>query len=153
MAAGRKASQQEAAASDQGVVSLLWGHSGAVYGLDYGPDQQLLYTSSADGTVRLWSTEFWSKLGGLQVHCACPVLCCADVLCNAMLCSCVVLNSEDYVVLIQLFQELCRSQVLGLKVSIVPVYDIAMIQQHSCKICMHSCAKGDVTERRSRPEG
>lgn len=38
-------------------VSVLWGHSGSVYGLDYTPDRQLLYTSSADGTVRLWSTE------------------------------------------------------------------------------------------------
>lgn len=47
--------QQDAA--NGGAVSLLWGHSGAIYGLDYSPDQQLLYTSSADGTVRLWSTD------------------------------------------------------------------------------------------------
>lgn len=38
-------------------VNVLWGHSGAVYGLDYTPDNQLLYTCSGDGTVRLWSTE------------------------------------------------------------------------------------------------
>lgn len=54
MAAARSQAQQEAAG---GAVSLLWGHSAAVYGLDYSPDQQLLFTSSADGTVRLWSTE------------------------------------------------------------------------------------------------
>lgn len=54
MAAARAGPQDEAAGSP---VSLLWGHSGAVYSLDYTPDQQLLLTSSADGTVRLWSTE------------------------------------------------------------------------------------------------
>lgn len=50
------------APDDSSAVSLLWGHSGAVYGLDYSPDQQLLYTSSADGTVRLWSTELAANL-------------------------------------------------------------------------------------------
>lgn len=50
------------AADGSSAVSLLWGHSGAVYGLDYSPDQQLLYTSSADGTVRLWSTELAANL-------------------------------------------------------------------------------------------
>ena len=54
MAAARSQAQDESAGS---AVSLLWGHSAAVYGLDYTPDQQLLFTSSADGTVRLWSTE------------------------------------------------------------------------------------------------
>lgn len=53
MAEARDASPDAA----QSSVSVLWGHSGAVYGLDYTPDRQLLYTSSADGTVRLWSTE------------------------------------------------------------------------------------------------
>lgn len=54
MAAARSQAQDQSAGS---AVSLLWGHSAAVYGLDYTPDQQLLFTSSADGTVRLWSTE------------------------------------------------------------------------------------------------
>lgn len=67
LAATRKASQQEAAAN-QSAVSLLWGHSGAVYGLDYSPDQQLLYTSSADGTVRLWSTELGVNLVAYRGH-------------------------------------------------------------------------------------
>lgn len=43
--------------ASESSVNVLWGHSGAVYGLNYSPDRQLLYTSSADGTVRLWSTE------------------------------------------------------------------------------------------------
>ncbi len=55
--ANARTQPREEAADDGGAVSLLWGHSGAIYGLDYSPDQQLLYTSSADGTVRLWSTE------------------------------------------------------------------------------------------------
>ena len=54
MAAAGTQAQDEAAGSG---VSLLWGHSAAVYGLDYTPDHQLLFTTSADGTVRLWSTE------------------------------------------------------------------------------------------------
>jgi len=56
MATSRGQASDEAAAGGS-AVSHLWGHSGAIYGLDYSPDQQLLYTSSADGTVRLWSTE------------------------------------------------------------------------------------------------
>lgn len=63
MAAAR--SQEEAAGS---AVSLLWGHSAAVYGLDYSPDQQLLFTSSADGTVRLWSTELAANLVAYRSH-------------------------------------------------------------------------------------
>ena len=54
----KMAEMQDASADDrEPCVSMLWGHSGAVYGLDYTPDRQLLYTSSADGTVRLWTTE------------------------------------------------------------------------------------------------
>ncbi len=56
MAASRGQASDDAAAGGS-AVSHLWGHSGAIYGLNYSPDQQLLYTSSADGTVRLWSTE------------------------------------------------------------------------------------------------
>lgn len=57
MAASRGQASDDTAAEGGSAVSHLWGHSGAIYGLDYSPDQQLLYTSSADGTVRLWSTE------------------------------------------------------------------------------------------------
>ncbi|KAL3137829.1 hypothetical protein ABBQ38_005084 [Trebouxia sp. C0009 RCD-2024] len=65
MAAARTQAQDEAAGS---TVSLLWGHSAAVYGLDYTPDQQLLFTSSADGTVRLWSTELAVNLVAYRGH-------------------------------------------------------------------------------------
>ena len=37
--------------------TLLRGHSAAVYGIDYSHDGQLLFTSSGDATVRLWSSE------------------------------------------------------------------------------------------------
>ena len=37
--------------------TLLRGHSAAVYGIDYSHDGQLLFTSSGDTTVRLWSSE------------------------------------------------------------------------------------------------
>ncbi|KAA6423212.1 hypothetical protein WJX79_007050 [Trebouxia sp. C0005] len=67
MAAARGQASDEAAAGSS-AVSHLWGHSGAIYGLDYSPDQQLLYTSSADGTVRLWSTALAANLVAYRGH-------------------------------------------------------------------------------------
>ena len=43
-------------------VTCLRGHTGAVYGVDFSPDQQLLLSASADSTVRLWSTELGANL-------------------------------------------------------------------------------------------
>ena len=39
-------------AADDGWVTYFTGHSGPVCGLDFSPDNQLLYSASADGTVR-----------------------------------------------------------------------------------------------------
>lgn len=39
------------------VAITLRGHSGPVYATDFSPDDQLLLSSSADGTSRLWSTK------------------------------------------------------------------------------------------------
>ncbi|RUS25340.1 WD40-repeat-containing domain protein, partial [Jimgerdemannia flammicorona] len=36
---------------------LLKGHQGSVLGLTLSPDQRLLFSSSGDGTVRVWDTE------------------------------------------------------------------------------------------------
>ncbi|KAK9828987.1 hypothetical protein WJX72_003246 [[Myrmecia] bisecta] len=49
-------------------VTYLRGHSAAVYGLDYSTDHQLLYSGSADGTVRLWSTEIGANLAAYRGH-------------------------------------------------------------------------------------
>ena len=35
-------------------VLELSGHSGAVSGLDFSPDTDLLFSASSDGTLRLW---------------------------------------------------------------------------------------------------
>ena len=102
MAASRGQASDEAAAGDS-AVSRLWGHSGAVYGLDYSPDQQLLYTSSADGTVRLWSTELAVNLVAYRCPstqslaetvyvCACVCPCVCACVC-ARVCACVCAQS------------------------------------------------------------
>lgn len=46
--------------------ACLRGHTGAVYGVDFTPDQQLLLSASADGTVRLWSTELAANLAAYR---------------------------------------------------------------------------------------
>lgn len=35
-------------------VTEFRGHSGAVYGVDFSSDNQLLVSASGDGTIRLW---------------------------------------------------------------------------------------------------
>ncbi|GAB4823536.1 hypothetical protein N2152v2_010582 [Parachlorella kessleri] len=49
-------------------VTNLSGHSGPVYGLDYSPDNQLLFSCSADGSVRLWSMEVRANLVAYRGH-------------------------------------------------------------------------------------
>ena len=38
-------------------VTQLCGHSGPIFGLDFSHDKTLLFSSSADSTVRLWHLE------------------------------------------------------------------------------------------------
>ena len=38
-------------------LTELVGHSGPVYGLDFSHDASLLFSASADGTLRLWHLE------------------------------------------------------------------------------------------------
>lgn len=46
----------------------LIGHSGPVYGVDFSPDEELLLSCSADGTIRLWSTEMKANLVSYRGH-------------------------------------------------------------------------------------
>lgn len=46
----------------------LVGHSGAVYGLSFSPDNQTLLTCSEDCTVRLWSLDTYTALVAYRGH-------------------------------------------------------------------------------------
>lgn len=46
----------------------LVGHSGAVYGLSFSPDNRFLLSSSEDKTVRLWSMDTYSALVSYKGH-------------------------------------------------------------------------------------
>ncbi|CDK27805.1 unnamed protein product [Kuraishia capsulata CBS 1993] len=46
----------------------LVGHSGAVYGLSFSPDNHYLLSSSEDKTVRLWSTDTYTSLVSYKGH-------------------------------------------------------------------------------------
>lgn len=48
--------------------TLLTGHAGPVYSLDFSPGHEFLYSSSADSTVRLWSLEMRSNLMAYVGH-------------------------------------------------------------------------------------
>lgn len=52
----------EDAAGRASNVTVLRGHSQAVYGVDVSLDRQYLLSASGDGTVRLWSTELSANL-------------------------------------------------------------------------------------------
>jgi WD40 repeat protein len=47
-------------------VKHLYGHSGSITGLSYSTDQAILFSSSADGTVRLWSTQWCKNLAAYR---------------------------------------------------------------------------------------
>ena len=47
-------------------TSFLRGHTGAVFGVDFSLDQELLFSASADGSVRLWSTELAANLAAYR---------------------------------------------------------------------------------------
>jgi transcription initiation factor TFIID subunit 5 len=47
---------------------VLRGHVGPVYGVDYAADDKMLLSCSADGTVRLWSTELSAGLVAFRGH-------------------------------------------------------------------------------------
>ena len=47
---------------------VFLGHSGPVYGVDISPDDRLLISCSADGTVRLWSTEISAGVAAFKGH-------------------------------------------------------------------------------------
>lgn len=55
--------------SSQGAACrVLHGHSGAVYGVDASPDGQVIYSGSADGTVRAWGFEAGAALAAFKGH-------------------------------------------------------------------------------------
>lgn len=47
-------------------MSHLYGHSGSITGLSYSTDQALLFSSSTDGTVRLWSPDMRKGLAAYK---------------------------------------------------------------------------------------
>jgi WD40 repeat protein len=58
--------QDELADLSEQQVKHLYGHSGSITGLSYSTDQALLFSSSADGTVRLWSTQWCKNLAAYR---------------------------------------------------------------------------------------
>ncbi|KAI3425901.1 hypothetical protein D9Q98_007874 [Chlorella vulgaris] len=60
--------QARASAAAGDWVTYFSGHSGPVFGLDFSPDNQLLFSASGDGTVRLWSMEVRANLAVYKGH-------------------------------------------------------------------------------------
>jgi WD40 repeat protein len=58
--------QEELADLSEQQVKHLYGHSGSITGLSYSTDQALLFSSSADGTVRLWSMQWCKNLAAYR---------------------------------------------------------------------------------------
>ncbi|EFN55699.1 hypothetical protein CHLNCDRAFT_133982 [Chlorella variabilis] len=63
-----RASGAAAGAAPADWVTYFAGHSGPVFGLDFSPDNQLLFSASGDGSVRLWSMEVRANLAVYKGH-------------------------------------------------------------------------------------
>ena len=57
----------EPSSSGSSSIHVLYGHTAPVYGVDMSTDGRLLLSSSADGTVRLWSSSMHANLVGGRV--------------------------------------------------------------------------------------
>jgi transcription initiation factor TFIID subunit 5 len=66
-AAAGAAGPSAAAAAQEGPL-CLYGHSGPVFAVDFSPDEQLLLSAGADGSVRLWSMELRVALAAYKGH-------------------------------------------------------------------------------------
>lgn len=53
---------------DQGTVRRLVGHSGAVFGISFSPDNRAMLTASEDCSVRLWSMDTYTALVAYRGH-------------------------------------------------------------------------------------
>lgn len=62
-----------AEAEEDERMAVLRGHSGAVYGASFSPDNRFALTASADSTVRLWSLAAKSNLVVYRSHQGAPV--------------------------------------------------------------------------------
>src|SRR5437868_6272641 len=50
------------------LVRTLEGHSGFIMGVDWSPQDNILVSAGADGTVRWWSLEQGVRLATVQAH-------------------------------------------------------------------------------------
>lgn len=50
-------------------VSILRGHNGPVYAVNFSPDRNLLLSCSEDSTIRLWSLQTWTNICCYKGHC------------------------------------------------------------------------------------
>ncbi|KAL4432555.1 hypothetical protein ABPG77_000492 [Micractinium sp. CCAP 211/92] len=62
------ATAADASGASHDWISTFHGHSAPVFGLDFSPDNQLLFSASGDGTVRLWSLEVQANLAVYKGH-------------------------------------------------------------------------------------
>jgi transcription initiation factor TFIID subunit 5 len=65
----KKAENDDSDMPDKSVYTKKFiGHSGAVFGLSFSPDQRFLLSCSEDQTVRLWSMETMTNLVCYRGH-------------------------------------------------------------------------------------
>jgi hypothetical protein len=58
--------QDELSDLSEQQVKHMYGHSGSITALSFTPDQQMLLSSSTDGTVRLWTTQWHKNLAAYK---------------------------------------------------------------------------------------
>ena len=58
----QKASRSSPDDASGSPVTHLHGHTGPIFGVDFSHDQSLLFTASADSTLRLWHLELTACL-------------------------------------------------------------------------------------------